>query len=304
MILGEQPPGTVISRGCEGRETGATTFRNLWARSGIPREIAVDCAEIRQGFLTGEVPTGMSVDEHVKWCPHCRELFPNAALLGRRLAVAAVDLPDNKGSQLARVEAAVAREHGLRAFLRSRSTRVRWLLSLSLPALLLLREAARKRVPWRSLSTPRLLAGVVLVGLLALVLHSALRPLPIERRAARLRSALALVAWCLPCVLWFVPEARANGDDGNFALRSFGCFAYGSVLAAPSFALLWALDRGVQVPFRVWALATGAVALVANSILILHCPVTNRAHLVAGHFSIGLVWLLAVSTGQWWRRHV
>jgi hypothetical protein len=104
--------------------------------------------------------------------------------------------------------------------------------------------------------------------------------------------------------LWFAPEARASSEEltGNFAVRSFACFAYGSALAAPSFALLWALDRGVEVPFRVWALAAGVVALVSNLILLLHCPITDRAHLVAGHFSIGLAWFLAVSLGEWWRR--
>jgi hypothetical protein len=206
--------------------------------------------------------------------------------------------------QLEAVSSAIAAERGLRAFLRSRSTRVRWLLSLALPALLLLRELAHKHVPWQSLSKPRLLGGVVLLGLLALVARSALRPLPIERHAARLRSALALVAWSLPCLLWFAPEARASSNEltGNFAVRSFACFAYGSALAAPSFALLWALDRGVEVPYRVWALAAGIVALVSNLILLLHCPTTDRAHLLAGHFSIGLAWFLAVSVGEWWRR--
>jgi hypothetical protein len=264
----------------------------------------VDCAEIRQGFLTGEVPSGPSVDEHVNGCPHCRELFEHTALLGRSLANAAGSAPGDLSAQLARAEAVIRDEHGLRAYLRSRSTRTRWLLLLSWPALLLLLELVRQRVPWSALSSSRLFIGVVLLASLALVAQSALRPLPIERRAARLRSTLAVVAWCLPCVLWFAPEAQARGDElsGSFALRSFACFAYGSALAAPAFALLWALDRGVEVPFRVWALAAGVVALVANLILILHCPATNRAHLVAGHFSIGLAWFLAVSLGEWWRR--
>ena len=268
--------------------------------------IAVDCAEIAQGFLTGKVPSGPSVDEHLKWCPQCRELFQNAAALGRRLAFAAAPSPPSVGTQMAALESAIAAEHGVRAFLRSRSTRVRWALSLSLPAILLLRELGQRRVPWRSLTTPRLLGGLVLLGLLALVARTALSPLPIERRAARLRSALALVAWCLPCVLWLTPDAQSGGDEltGSFALRSFACFAYGSAFAAPSFALLWALDRGERVPFHVWALGAGIVALVANLILLLHCPVTHRAHLVVGHFSIGLGWFIAVSVGEWWRRRV
>ena len=264
----------------------------------------MDCLEIRQGFSAGGVPSGASVDEHLRVCPHCRELFEHEATLGRHLASATPEFARVSSAQLSATEALIENEHGLRAYLRSRSTRVRWLLSLGLPALFLARELLRKRVQWRELSTPRVLAGFALLGFLGVVAHSALRPLPIERRAARLRSALAVIAWCLPCVLWFAPEAQASADEltGSFGWRSLSCFAYGSAFAAPSFALLWAFDRGVRVPFRVWALAAGMVGIVANLILMLHCPLTNRAHLLAGHLSIGLAWFIAVSTAEWWLR--
>jgi hypothetical protein len=241
------------------------------------------------------------VDEHIDGCPQCRELFRSAAVLGRSLAGVACQTSE-PSEQFARVEAALQNERGLRAFLRSRSTRMRWLLSLSLPALLVLRELGRKRVPWRSLGSLRLLAGIVLALLLAVVLRTALRPLSIERRAARLRSALAVGAWCLPFLIGLVPEAQASGQEWtrSFALRCGSCFVYGSALALPSFALLWALERGDPVPFRVWALGAGVVALVANLILMLHCPVTNRMHLAAGHLSIGLSWFAAVCLRQWW----
>jgi len=49
-------------------------------------------------------------------------------------------------------------------------------------------------------------------------------------------------------------------------------------------------------------LIVGPIALVANLILMLHCPVTNRVHLVAGHLSIGLSWFAAVCVRQWWSR--
>jgi hypothetical protein len=261
----------------------------------------VDCTEIRQGFIAGEVPSGASVDEHLQVCEHCAELFDNSGALGRRLASIRSQAAGFTSLQLAETESLIERERGLRAFLRSRSTRVRWLLSLSVPALVLARELLRKRAHWRQLSAPRMIGGLLLLGLFGLVAHSALRPLPIERRAARLRSALAVVAWCLPCVLWFAPEAQASADEfsGAFAWRSLTCFAYGSALAAPAFGLLWAMDRGVRVPYRVWALAAGSVALLANLILILHCPITGRAHLVAGHLSIGLAWFAAISAAEW-----
>jgi hypothetical protein len=264
----------------------------------------VDCAEIRREFLSGAVPAGTPASAHVRSCPHCRELFENDALLGRRLALTNGALPE-RGVAFEPLSSALAAERGVRAFLRSRSTRSRGLLCLGLAAALLLAELARRRIPFSTLPASRLACGLLLLALFALVTQSALRPPSIERRAARLQSALALGVWCLPCVLCFAPDVHGSEELGpGFALRSFGCFAYGSALAAPSFALLWALDRGVRIPFRVLALGAGVVALLANSILILHCPDTHRAHLIVGHFSIGLVWLAAVYLGERWRRRV
>lgn len=264
----------------------------------------MDCAEIREGFLSGEVPIGQAVDAHVQGCTLCAELFHDSASLGRRLALAA-----QHGAQspsLVAAEALIENERGLRAFLRGRSTRTRWLLSLALPALLVSRELWLGRVPWQKLGSPRLLFGLFLLAAFPLVACSTLRPLPIARRAARLRRLLALAAWCLPCLLSFAPQTEPSAAElwGGFALRSLVCFAYGSALAAPSFALHWVFDRSIRVPFRVWTSAVGVVALLANAILLLHCPSTNRAHLLAGHLSIGLVWFLAVSLARGWSRLV
>lgn len=264
----------------------------------------VDCAEIRQGFVTGGVPSGAALDEHLKQCPQCSELFGDAARLGRRLA-AVVPRPGDVTGQLGVTEALIARERGLRAFLRSRPTRVRWLLCLVLPAVLLARELLKNRVPLSDLGLTRSLAALLLVVALALIARSALRPLPLERPAARLRSAFALVAWAVPCVLWFAPGASTAAEDlssSGFALRSLSCFGYGSALAAPSFALLYAFDRNDRVAHRVLALAAGLVAVLSSLILLVHCPNTHRAHLIAGHFSIGLVWFVAVSIASTLRR--
>ncbi len=253
--------------------------------------------------MTGAVPSGALVGEHLQWCPHCRELFRDDAALGRHLAGAAAE-PALATLGFARVSSTLEAEHGVRSFLRSRSTRLRWLISLALPAALFAYELLRHRVPLGSISTPRLAVGGVLVGVFALVTWLALRPAPLERHAARARAMLAFVTWCLPCALCLVPETHASRDDGHFALRSLACFGYGSALAAPSFALSWVFDRGLDLPYRVWAFGAGIVALVANLILLVHCPVGARAHLIVGHFSIGFTWFLAVSLGEWWRRRV
>jgi hypothetical protein len=261
----------------------------------------VDCLDIRQRLVTGDIVSGALEDAHVRGCQQCADLLADRAALGRRLASATPALALDSSAQLDATEALLAKEHGLRAYLRSRSTRARWALTLTLPTLLVARELFRRRIPVREVGVPKLIAALVLLGILGLALHSALRPLPIERRAARLRSALSVVAWCLPFALWLVPEAHASAEElsSGFAGRSLACFAYGSALGAPCLALLWALDRGKCVPFRVWALAAGCVALVANVILVLHCPLTDGAHLLAGHFSIGLVWFAAVSSAEW-----
>jgi hypothetical protein len=91
----------------------------------------------------------------------------------------------------------------------------------------------------------------------------------------------------------------ADDLNGGFAVRSLACFAYGSAIAAPSLVLLWLFDRAAHVPYQVWALGVGVVTLLANAILLVHCPISNRAHLLAGHISIGLVWLLVVLLMTW-----
>lgn len=251
--------------------------------------------------MTGEVPSGTLVGEHLKWCPHCRELFRDDATLGRHLADAAAKSTEPTLG-FARVSSTLEAEHGVRSFLRSRSTRTRFFLSLALPAALIVYELARGRVPLGTISSARLAVGGALLAVLACVTWLALRPPPLARGPGRARTALALVAWCLPCALCLVPETHGPHDDSHFALRSLTCFGYGSALAAPAFALSWVFDRGLDLPYRVWAFGAGIVALVANLILLVHCPVTARAHLIVGHFSIGFTWFLAVSLGEWWRR--
>lgn len=264
----------------------------------------VDCAEIRQGFKGGGVPSGPSVDRHLKQCPHCAELFGHSATLGHRLAIAEPPVLGNLNEQLVLTESLIAHERGLRAYLRSRPTWLRWAWSLMVPGLLLVRELLRHRVPLHQLGAIRIVTGSVLLGALGLVVLSALRPLPLNPRRALPRSLLAMVAWCLPCLLWLAPEASAATEDfsrGDFALRSLTCFGYGTALAAPSVALLWAFDRSERIRFRVGALGAGLAALLASLLLLLHCPSTQRAHLLAGHFSIGLVWFVVVSIAAGFR---
>ncbi len=265
----------------------------------------MDCVDLRRGFLAGTPLSGATVDEHLGGCASCADLVQSGATLGRRLAEFSAELQSDVGAGLIATESLIDRERGLRAYLRSRPTRVRWALTLCVPLALLAREFWERPVPWMNLGTPKLIMGLLLLGLMALVVRAALRPAPIGRRKARLCWALTAAACCLPCLLCLAPESRPSPPiTGGFAGRALSCFSYGSALSAPAAALLWALDRGMRVPYRVRALATGTMALVANLILIVHCPLTDGVHLWAGHFSIGFVWFVAVTSLQWRLRHV
>jgi len=245
------------------------------------------------------------VDDHCRQCAQCAQLIADSARLGRGLAATVPCTQDDLNVQLAAIESRIAGERGLRAFLRSRPTRWRFGACVALAAALLTRELLRTHVPLRELGASRLLAGVSLLSGLALIAHSALRPMPLQGSAARRRSLFAFAAWALPCMLWLAPETHAGAEDfsgGGFALHSLSCFGYGSALAAPSFALLWAFDRSESVPYRVWALAAGSVSLLSALLLLVHCPSTEFFHLITGHFSIGLVWFSVVSSAYYWHR--
>src|SRR4051812_30093256 len=96
----------------------------------------MDCSEIRDAFVNGELPAEERVKEHLASCPQCRALFERDAELGRGLAAQvseALPFPEDFFGQ---IEQKLDHETGLRAWLRSRSSRLRFMLVL-LPLLLL-----------------------------------------------------------------------------------------------------------------------------------------------------------------------
>jgi hypothetical protein len=64
------------------------------------------------------------------------------------------------------------------------------------------------------------------------------------------------------------------------------------LLTLPIAALFWAFDRDERPSLRTVCLCAGALGLSANLLLELHCPSGNTLHLLLGHASIGIAWLL------------
>jgi hypothetical protein len=99
-----------------------------------------------------------------------------------------------------------------------------------------------------------------------------------------------LGALALPFLVALAPATEASRALGPGGALS--CFSYGTLLTLPTAALLWAFDRDDQLSLRTVYLSAAALGLSANLLLELHCGNGNFTHVVLGHASLGVAWLL------------
>ena len=250
----------------------------------------MDCAEIRNCFVRGIVPEVAAVQTHLAACPQCRELFEHDAELGRSLASQATLVTPFPEELFGALEARVGAETGLRAWLRSRPTRLRFLIvALSVLFAVGVGGWLNRRPDFTAYPDARLIAllGVYLVGIV--VAFGKELFLSARRGALGDYFGLLLGALGLPFLIAFAPAteaSRAFGPEG-----ALGCFSYGALLTLPTAALLWAFDRDDELSLRTVCLSAAALGLSANLLLELHCPNGNFRHVLFGHASLGVVWL-------------
>jgi hypothetical protein len=263
----------------------------------------LDCAEIRSGFVRGRVPEGPAVDEHLRGCPHCPELFAKDAQLGQRLARAVLPAVE-PGDLFARVSQDVSHDAGVRARLRALPTRVRAGALAAVGLLLLVSQLLMQRrtdfeeyspvVFW---SVVAVLGGALGIGSLRLV-RGPSAPL---RSAHRDRSFTVLLL-VLPALLALLAPlgspVSTSASAGNWE-TSWGspgaCFGYGAALVAPFLLLAWLFERRDQVPYVVSVTAGALAGVAANLLLHAHCASAHLGHLLLGHASIGLAWGLGLA---------
>lgn len=245
------------------------------------------CEDVRDALLAGRAPEAELV-EHAKECAQCADLFANEAALGRSLATAGADTlldPALWGE----LERELGAEKGARAWLRSRPTRLRTALALGGVLVVTALGLRHLRPNWDALPTPVLAAWLfAFVGAAGVALRVALPVLAGED--ARKATSLA-AAFGLPLVYGALAAPSFGGAPfvaTPFFASALSCFVYGTLLSLPLAALVWSLDRGAGSRARVFA-AAAASGLAANAALLLHCPATDAAHLLAGHGAIGLV---------------
>jgi hypothetical protein len=257
--------------------------------------------QVRDAFLRGELPVSDAVRGHLLECPQCRELFSHGAVLGRSLAEDAALTPALTDALFDQIAADVLQDTGLRAWLRSRPTSQRFRLvvgSLFLSALV--GGILRQRPDIADYPLGRI---VVLLGGYSLLIGLAAK----QELAPFVRHGGAQRAWVpllVPFFVAFLPATEASRGAGPGG--AMNCFVYGALLTLPAAALMWACDRDERPSLRSVALWSVALGLSANLILELHCPNGNARHLLQGHASIGVAWVLAwfVTRGLSSRRRV
>jgi Negative regulator of sigma F len=264
-------------------------------------EETLDCRDVRDALVRGEVPEGPEVQAHLGGCPACAYILADHALLGRELGrgdpggAPAVEL----SALLGQVEQSIQSERGVRARLRSLSTP--WRIACALAAVGVVAGFVLVFKPRPDLSAYPIDRMALTVAFYALLIGGAfaLELRPLQRRALPgwVRPLLAVVALAVPVVFALAPSpevaAPAMRMTGSFAHLTFGCFMFGTGLAVPVLVLLFLLDRRAHGTWGVVVLAAAAGGLVANLGLALHCPARNVAHILLGHASIGVVLVVA-----------
>jgi len=195
------------------------------------------------------------------------------------------------------LSAALQRETGLRAWLRSRSTTTRYALlggAMLITLLVVLKYSVR---PDFSDATERVLSALLIYGCagggaLALALrplHRAGWPGKAARiiLAAGIGGALGLALFPL-----LIGEPLSN-PVGPLAAGAADCFVWGSALSAPLLVLGWLLGRGGDNVAARLLLTGGAAGLAGNLYLECHCPIQSPDHMMLGHVTVVLAMLLA-----------
>ncbi|MEX1363047.1 MAG: hypothetical protein AB1Z98_07970 [Nannocystaceae bacterium] len=260
--------------------------------------MADPCQQVHAALRHGQAVVPPSLVEHVASCPACATVVEGGAPLAQALDTAP-PVASLEGVW-ARVQAEVERERGPAAALRSLRTPLRVALVAAvaglLPGLTLLLWG---RGDLHVYPVARLLLDVTVVAVpAALLLAVAMRPLhtrPWPRWLAALAVGLAVLGALIGPMM--VPAHHAHplslaGTGDDLVRRAVACLVAGAVLGLPLAVVAGLVMRrrgrfGLPV-----GLAVVLAGLVGTVSIFLHCPLVAPVHLVLGHSTVLLVYLL------------
>ena len=147
------------------------------------------------------------------------------------------------------------------------------------------------RADLAGLPAAHLAIGVAaMAALLAASLYFALRPLHEPPLPRPMSAGLAAVSLAATAALALLGPAGEAVNDESLAGHASPCLAYGLLLGLPVYAVLRLLDRGSGLAL----VASCAAGLTGHLVLTLHCPRTDVAHLMAGHFAVVLLFVVGL----------
>lgn len=253
----------------------------------------VDCSQVQAALVENRGLPGAPLAAHTARCPGCRELLAHGAALGRLLARARRAAPRVAEGRLAvAVADDLSRDDGplgrLRAIPTSQRIALAGLVAI-VPVLLFAVDNPRALAPGRWVT-------VAFGGLLVMAIGALLAPMNQVRRAPR-QLVVAAVALAIP-VLRVLLIGTTTGPVTHAA---DSCLLIGMASAAPAIALLHVMARRARLTAVEVLLAGSIGGLGANMALQLHCIDKRLEHLLAGHVSIALVWIVGSWLAQRWR---
>lgn len=262
------------------------------------RETDVDCADVHAAIASGRALSSAEA-AHVEGCAACRVLVQDGGALGRALARAEDDEGPGRDALWSRVQGDLQAEQGMVARMRAWPTSVRVGLAAIVAAIVPALSLVLQPRPDLAVYPPaRLLLDVLLFAIpAALALWISLRPL--HRRALPSWSSVAAVgaAALAMLVLVLLPEAHRDhvaslqGRGEDFGALARACFVMGVACGIP--ALVWLRLSSRDAGRRAITGALAATAALAGGLAVfLHCPIVAPSHLLAGHATVLVPYLL------------
>ena len=273
-------------------------------RHTTPTEPTVSCREIQTQLLQGALANAQ-VRAHLETCLPCAELAADQAELAHLLDRGAEDLPPLE-KMMAATQQKIAADVGIAARIKHWSTPVRAGLMFSATAAILAFVLAfRARPDLAAVPIPDVsLRSAGLLLWVGIGLASAMRPSHIPALRTSGFWAMLGAAVVGPVVVALLPEMHTGHEASlvdNFALQTGLCFVWGTAVAFAVVALWRTVERRSQPTARHFATAAATAAAAANIALLLHCPLTDPAHMVVGHGLIGAFWAMGLWLFTRWR---
>ena len=185
-------------------------------------------------------------------------------------------------------------------FVRSRSTPLRRLIVLATLAALGIMGFSMFPLVGESVRGPRWF--IPLLGFFALLVVAAMMVTrPVHKPAFR-RWQVA----CLACVtigatvlvaFWPGGNAQAVAAGESAGTLAGACMGMGLLLGVPAYALLRLVDRGNALGALIAASAAG---LAGNFALEAHCPIGTTEHILLGHASVAVIFVVGVGLAHYW----